>query len=79
MAQQTAVEWLIEKQINYISENDYTSYKSLVFALEEIAKQAKHREMMQIVQAYHRGLFGNMELEKSTVFGDEYYKETYNK
>jgi hypothetical protein len=71
MAQQTAVEWLQEKY------NSRQVYEESIF--DEEFEQAKHMEMMQIVQAYHRGLFGNMELEKSTVFGDQYYKQTYNK
>jgi len=68
MSQQTAVEWLA-------SNLDIVWEEKTI----DLVEQAKQMEMMQIVQAYHRGLFGNMELEKSTVFGDEYYKETYKK
>jgi hypothetical protein len=69
---QTAVEWLMD--------NIPTRFKNALLDMcKDEIEQAKHKEMMQIVQAYHRGLFGNMELEKSTVFGDQYYKQTYNK
>jgi hypothetical protein len=68
MAQQTAVEWLA-------SNLDIVWEEKTI----DLVEQAKQMEMMQIVQAYHRGLFGNMELEKSTVFADEYYNETFKK
>ena len=66
MAQQTAVEFLLEKL--------YTEYR---FAFSgTIVDQAKEIEKQQIIKAYHKGLFGNMEL-KSTTFADKYYKDTY--
>ena len=65
---QTAVEWL----------NAVLISKGILFDYD-ILEEAKFLEMMQIVKAYHRGLFGGMELDKPIVFADEYYKETYKK
>lgn len=64
--QQTAVQWLAEQMLHPESFNPYI-------------EQAKAMEKEQIVKAYHRGAFGNMNLEKSNLFGDAYYNETYNK
>ena len=63
---QTAVEWL----------NAVLISKGILFDYD-ILEEAKFLEMMQIVKAYHRGLFGGMELDKPIVFADEYYKQTY--
>ena len=65
---QTAVEWL----------NAVLISKGILFDYD-ILEEAKFLEMMQIVKAYHRGLFGGMELDKPIVFADEYYKKTYKK
>jgi hypothetical protein len=69
MAQETAVEWLVEQ---LIPEDQYEG-------IMDIIKEAKTKEREQIVKAYHRGLFSSMELEKPIVFADEYYKETFKK
>jgi hypothetical protein len=69
---QTAVDWLIS-QVN--SEQYQIAFGQTYISIDLI-EQAKHMEMMQIVKAYHKGLFGDIEL-KDTVFGDEYYKQTY--
>ena len=66
----TAVDWLHNQWAN---EKEWSWEK-----IESWFKQAKQMEMMQIVKAYHRGLFGSME-EKPIVFADEYYNETYKK
>ena len=65
-----AIDWLVQ----WMNKNQYFIGNDLL----EAVKEAKHLEMMQIVKAYHRGLFGSME-EKPIVFADEYYKETYKK
>ena len=60
---QTAVEWL-EKELNYIEENAYTSYIDLKI------KQAKEMEKQQIKDAYES-------LEHR--HGENYYNETFKK
>ena len=59
----TAVEWL-EKELNYIEENAYTSYIDLKI------KQAKKMEKQQIIDAYES-------LEHR--HGENYYNETFKK
>ena len=59
---QTAVEWL-EKELNLIEENKYTSY------IELKIKQAKAMEKQQIIEAYSNG--------DDNISAQQYYKETY--
>lgn len=59
---QTAVDWLVK-------ELKLQGYYHTVY-------QAKQMEKEQIIKAYHKGLFGNMELN-STKFADKYYNDTY--
>ena len=65
MAQQTAVEWFWILLPENISKEYF-----------DLFEQAKQMEKQQIIKAYHKGLFGNMEL-KSTTFADKYYNDTY--
>ena len=60
---QTAVEWL-EKELNYIEENAYTSYIDLKI------KQAKEMEKEQIFDAY-------ITSHISMMSADQYYYETF--
>ena len=60
----TAVEWL-EKELNYIEENAYTSYIDLKI------KQALEMEKEQIENAFNYGQF-DLGME-----ADEYYNEIY--
>lgn len=55
MKEKTAVEILINQQINWIGENDFTDYKRLVFQLEEYAREAKTLEQQQVEKAYQIG------------------------
>jgi hypothetical protein len=66
MAQQTAVAWLMSEMLKP------DMYKIWVTLLE----RAKEMEKQQIIKAYHKGLFGNMELNSNT-FADKYYNDTY--
>jgi hypothetical protein len=60
---QTAVEWL-EKELNYIEENAYTSYIDLKI------QQAKEMEKEQIFDAYITSHISMMSAE-------QYYYETF--
>ena len=69
---QTAVEWL-EKELNLIEENKYTSY------IELKIKQAKAMEKEQIIDAYLKDI-GKVTIDKALVHWDkaeEYYNETF--
>ena len=61
---QTAVEWL-EKELNYIEENAYTSYIDLKI------KQALEMEKEQIENAFNYGQF-DLGME-----ADEYYNQIF--
>jgi hypothetical protein len=67
MAQQTAVEWLMEN-IQKVHKMDW----DIVFI------QAKVMEKEQITQAHLFGLLRPIEME-ATKQAEQYYKETYNK
>jgi hypothetical protein len=69
---QTAVEWL-EKELNLIEENKYTSY------IELKIKQAKAMEKQQILYAYECGFF-DPQSNKDLIpleGSEQYYNETY--
>jgi hypothetical protein len=76
MAQQTAVEWLLQ-QIKNKNGKEFTSYYS------EFIEQAKAMEKEQIMNAYSDGVFdGTLTdefYEDTKVSGEQYYNETYNK
>jgi GTP-dependent phosphoenolpyruvate carboxykinase len=71
MAQQTAVEWLIEQ----FEGND--SKIARVIGLKEynsITKQAKQMEKEQIVKAHGLKYY---DLNEETISGEQYYNETF--
>ena len=65
---QTAVEWL-EKELNYIEENAYTSYIDLKI------KQAKEMEKEQLCYFYIKGVEG--EMSNPYITNIEFYNETF--
>jgi hypothetical protein len=69
MAQQTAVEWLVEKMLN----QDWYTYKSL-----EYIEQAKAMEKEQIMDAYWNGTI-DIDKKDALIEAENFYKETYNK
>jgi hypothetical protein len=66
MAQQTAVEWLIDR---YISSNEPLNYKHL--------EQAKEMEKQQIMNAFDIRKV-DIAFDKKTT-SEQYYNETYGK
>jgi hypothetical protein len=62
----TAVKWL-EKELNYIEENAYTSYIDLKI------KQALEMEKEQIINAYDKGEFN----QGCNGDAEQYYNETF--
>jgi hypothetical protein len=71
---QTAVEWL-EKELNWIEENKYTSY------IELKIKQAKAMEREQIIEAVESTIKSVKLTDDKTAFfamgGEGYYTEQY--
>ena len=67
MAQQTAVEWLVE-QLPIRMQN----------YLQKDIEEAKAMEQLEIYAAYETG-WVNGDLKKSPRFGSDYYDQTYNK
>ena len=65
---QTVVEWL-EKELNWIEENKYTSY------IELKIKQAKAMEKEQIIRTHLMARC--YDTENSVNEAEQYYKETY--
>ncbi len=63
MAQQTAVEWLVEQ---LIPEDQHEG-------IMDIIEDAKQREKEQIIDAFDIGT------TDENIIGKEYYNETYNK
>jgi hypothetical protein len=63
MAQQTAVEWLVEQ---LIPEDQHEG-------IMDIIEDAKQREKEQIIDAFDNGT------NDENIIGKEYYNETYNK
>ncbi len=86
MAQQTAVEWLIEQlvELDKLFDGRRKSDNSTVMKLNpvKIFKQAKQMEKEQSKQDYDAGLFdGTMDEVKDRLHknAEQYYNETYNK
>ena len=79
MAQQTAVEWLIEQMIKEISKHisiEITPRGS------ELIEQAKQMEKEQISKAWDDGdyaYFYSKETGREFENGEQYYNETYGK
>jgi len=69
MAQQTAIEWLIDKLSN-IKAEDVNSTKEVIL----ICQQAKAMEKEQIIIARWIG-----DYSCDSIKAEQYYKETYNK
>jgi len=67
MAQQTAVEWLVE-QLPIRMQN----------YLQKDIEEAKAMEQLEIYAAYETGWI-NGDLKKAPRFGSDYYDQTYNK
>ena len=67
MAQQTAVEWLVE-QLPIRMQN----------YLQKDIEEAKAMEQLEIYAAYEAG-WVNGDLKKAPRFGSDYYDQTYNK
>jgi 3-methyladenine DNA glycosylase AlkD len=65
MAQETAVEWLLEN-IQKVHKMDW----DIVFV------QAMMMEKEQIIEAYNKG---NMGSELANIYAEKYYIKTYNK
>ncbi len=73
MAQQTAVEWLVEQICTSEMSN---------FIFHQEIKQAKAMEKEQIVNAYNQNITGFDKLEQEEIglnWAEDYYNETYNK
>ena len=85
MAQQTAVEWLIEQLKEYdfadLKDNEYYIIKIPAWVLTEKEEQAKQMEKEQIIYAYmdSTSQFSNDARIDYPKTAKQYYKETYNK
>ncbi len=86
MAQQTAVEWLIEQLVELDKELDgrRKSDDSTVIKINptKIYKQAKQMEKEQLVKAWDDGdyaYFYSKETGRDFDNGEQYYNETYKK
>jgi hypothetical protein len=73
MAQQTAVDWLVEQLIpKAMAKYDATTYNAI--------QQAKAMEKKQIVEANIKGQKNHhFSLESRISEAEQYYNETYNK
>lgn len=82
MAQQTAVEWLIEQLVELDKELDgrRKSDDSTVIKINptKIYKQAKQMEKEQIIEAFYEGMKTNP-FDPNRGRGKMYYDETYKK
>ncbi len=74
MAQQTAVEWLVEQ----MKKDSYQILFGKLNASIETIEQAKAMEKEQITQAHLFGLLHPIEIE-ATKQAEQYYNETYKK
>lgn len=72
MAQQTAVDWLIEQMI--AKQNGKGDSRSM----DEIFEESKKMEKQQIVNNHLTGLIHPLEIE-ATKQAEQYYNETYGK
>jgi hypothetical protein len=79
MAQQTAVDWLIDRLLDGSIKFEETEMGFLIAMKngDEI-EQAKEMEKEQITQAHLFGLLRPIEME-ATKQAEQYYNETYNK
>jgi hypothetical protein len=79
MAQQTAVEWLIDRLLHGSIRFEETQMGFLIAMKngDEI-EQAKAMEKEQISEAYRKGLKEDV-YNNPLKTGNEYYNETYNK
>ena len=71
MAQQTAVEWLVE-QINMDNVG-----KAIIITFHNEFEQAKQMEKEQIMKAYHQGVFGNIIINNGSALAEHYFNKTY--
>jgi hypothetical protein len=84
MAQQTAVEWLIDRLLDGSIRFEETQMGFLIAMKngDEI-EQAKAMEKEQIMQSYSDGVFegalSDEFYEDTKASGEQYYNETYNK
>ena len=81
MAQQTAVEWLVNElcQLAFSKEHHFGmgDIRLTQGHIDELEEQAKQMEKKQIRDAY---LFGDREFRYNSVIrAEQYYKETYGK
>jgi hypothetical protein len=74
MAQQTAVEWLVQQ----MKKDSYQILFGKLNASIETIEQAKAMEKEQITKAHLFGLLHPIEME-ATKQAEQYYNETYNK
>ena len=75
MAQQTAVEWLIEQLEVFVTLDEELTW-------DKMFDQAKQMEKEQLVKAWDDGdyaYFYSKETGRDFDNGEEYYNETYNK
>jgi hypothetical protein len=82
MAQQTAVEWLIEKIQSYQIEIDM--YNSINIDIPKyMIEQAKEMEKLQIINAFKTGEYNSVDYFNAEYphqeTSENYYNETYNK
>ena len=77
MAQQTAVEWLINELlfIQSLNEDEITESNKAILTTSTI-EQAKQMEKEQIVDAHYQGYRNDI---STTDISEQYYNETYNK
>jgi hypothetical protein len=73
---QTAVEWLV-KELNNLHPDLILSLK-MWDDINNLITQAKQMEKQQIIKAYANGVVNEISIY-STITGEEYYNETYNK
>jgi len=78
MAQQTAVEWLIDRLLDGSLRFEETDMGFLISMDNDEIEQAKAMEKEQITQAHLFGLLRPIEIE-ATKQAEQYYNETYNK
>lgn len=76
MAQQTAVEWLVEQIKDYDftdpKTNEYLIFKIPIYSFIEKIEQAKEKEKEQIINAW---IATDNELQRMKA--EDYYKQTY--
>ena len=81
MAQQTAVDWLIEQLEQQVYRIDHKDNRIVPISFDdiiEIQKRAKAMEKEQITDAYWNGTI-DMNKAEALSEAEEFYKETYKK